>query len=140
MEDIGIRPSSVDLLVTTTVESVASRREQVELWLARYEARCKELQKNLTEAETTRNFLRLEHERVILVQRLQDGDVVRVVCTVCKGTGLKPTDVSSGQIHRKSAFESIGDAVLTRPTEIEAKDRCLGCEGRRYQLMERYRG
>ena len=138
---MGIRPASVDLLVNTSPESVASRRVTLEAHLATYNAKCEQLRTTLDAAETTRKFLQQEHDNVVLVQQLQSGELVRVICAACKGSGLKPTDVTSGQLHRKSAFETVGEAVvpIRSPLEVDPKDRCPACEGKRYQLMERYR-
>lgn len=139
---IDVRPISVDILVTQVEDQVAQRRVRIEGHLKTYGEQCDRLRASLQAAESMFKFLQQEHANVVLVQRLQAGDVVRVVCTGCQGTGLKPTDVTSGQIHRKSAFETVGDTqrvkVLT-PMEADPKDRCTVCEGKRYQLMERYR-
>ena len=141
-DDIDVRPVPVDLLVTQTPVLVLDRRARIEGHLTTYRVRCERLQGELKIAEGVYKFLQQEYANVILVQRLQAGDVVRVVCTGCQGTGLKPTDVTSGQIHRKSAFETVGDTQRVKtltPMEADPKDRCTVCEGKRYQLMERYR-
>jgi Zn finger protein HypA/HybF involved in hydrogenase expression len=141
MEDLGVRPTSVDLLVTLPEADIASRRTILEVQLANYNTKCEELKTVLAAAETTRQCLQQEYDNVLLVQQLQSGEIVRVICPACKGSGLKPTDVTSGQLHRKSAFEGVGETVNPmRPREVDPKDRCPACEGKRYQLMERYRG
>jgi len=141
MEDLGVRPASVDILVTVPPADVASRRAIIEKHLVTYNEKCEQLRTALTDAEKTQHFLQQEHINVILVQQLQSGEIVRVVCPVCKGGGLKATDVTSGQLHRKSAFENVGETVVPMQSslEVDPKDRCPACEGRRYQLMERYR-
>lgn len=141
MEDIGVRPASVDILVTVPAEDIASRRVTLETQLGVYNEKCTQLRTALTAAETTQRCLQQEYDNVILVQQLQSGELVRVICPVCKGSGLKPTDVTSGQLSRKSAFETVGETVtqIKSPLEVNAKDRCPACEGKRYQLMERYR-
>ena len=141
MDDFGIRPASVDMLVTMPVEDIALRRVTLETHLVTYNEKCTQLRTALEAAETTRVCLQQEHDNVILVQQLQSGELVRVVCAACKGSGLKPTDVTGGRLHRQSAFETVGVTVtaIKSPLEVNPKDWCPACEGKRYQLMERYR-
>ena len=50
MEDLGVRPSSVDMLVTLPAEDIAVRRATIETHLVTYSEKCTYLQTALTAA------------------------------------------------------------------------------------------
>jgi hypothetical protein len=138
---VDIRPTSVDILVTLSTESVAVRRQRAEELVALFDQRCAALRATLERDAAVHRFLVQERDNAILVQRLQEGIVVRVVCQRCKGSGFRPSDVLSGQLNRKSAFETIGEPVKRlEPIEAPEAERCEECGGKRWVLMERYCG
>jgi len=134
---VNVQPMLVDTLVTFEEAQLASRRESIEGSLVVYEERCTELEEELKQSQHTLSVLRREHDNVILAQKLKLGDVVRVVCPTCKGSGQSPDDVTSGRV-RGSAFE--GAALGGEPKLQDTRDRCKMCSGNRYVIYERFKG
>lgn len=138
---VDLRPVVVDKLVTLPAEAITQRLQRAEELVAHFDRRCADLRAALETAQVTYRFLVQERDNAILVQKLQAGIVVRVVCPSCKGSGLKPSDVLSGQVHRKSAFESVGETVRhIEPSEMPETERCTECGGKRWVLMDRFCG
>lgn len=141
MADLDVRPINTDRLVRFTAAELSSRRTRIEAHLEDYEARCMTLKEDLEASERIVHFLQGERASVELAGRLQREEVVRVVCPQCKGSGMKPTDTTGGQIHKKSAFESItAPASSMLQPAIDPKDQCRECHGEKWVLMERYKG
>jgi hypothetical protein len=138
---VDLRPLAVDKLVTLPAEAVVQRRQRAEELVAHFEQRCADLRVRLEEAQTLYRFLVQERDNAVLALRLQANEVVRVICPTCKGSGLKPTDVLAGQIHRKSAFETVGEPVRRiEPSDVPETERCSACGGKRWVLMDRFCG
>lgn len=137
MDDIDIRPVMVDQLTQFASQDLAIRLTRIEVLLQVYLLRRADADENLQRLKELCSFLEAEKVKVELAQRLQTGDVVRVVCPDCRGSGLKPTDVTSGRIQTGSAFETVHAPVV--PTD-DPRLQCGKCEGRKWVIMERYRG
>ncbi len=133
--DVKVQPVPVDTLTTLGDDALATRRKTIEVGVEAYEESCKELEETLAQRQHILGVLRREHDNVILAQKLKSGDVVRVVCPTCKGSGQKPDDVTSGRV-RGSAFESVGG----EPTLQDTRDKCKMCSGNRYVIYDRYKG
>ena len=138
LNDIDIRPVPIDKLTDLKETELSSRRTRIEAHVSQYETHIAELEETLERCKEIYTFLQRERDAVILAQKLQSGDIVRVVCPTCQGTGMKPTDVLSGRIKQSgSAFES----KKAKPSrEIDPALRCTDCEGKRWLLMDRFKG
>lgn len=138
--EVDIRTVPVDRLATFEEAALQSRRTRLEYLLAQYAERVESTQKALDAEQKLYAFLQREHNHVVLAQRLAKGDVVRVVCPACKGSGMKAADVLSGQIstNRGSAFEGVGGPVGA--PQIDERNRCPECKGQRWQIMDRFKG
>jgi molybdopterin converting factor small subunit len=136
-QDIDIRPVHVDRLVTFNDTELESRQARIEELRDEYEKEVSNLRTRLEDAEKVHRFLLAEHELVVLARKLKCGDVVRVVCSSCAGTGVKPDDVTSGRIRTPSAFETVGPAGPPKP---DPKSMCSQCEGKKWVLMDRFKG
>jgi hypothetical protein len=137
LDDIDIRPVMVDQLTQFASQDLAARLTRIETLLQTYLLRRADADENLRRLNELCSFLEAEKAKVELAQRLQTGDVVRVVCPDCRGSGLKPTDVTSGRIQTGSAFESVRAPVQP---ENDPRLQCGKCEGKKWIIMERYRG
>jgi len=135
--DIDIRPMVVDQLTQFASQDLVLRLARIEVLLQDYLLRRADAEDNLKQLSDLCTFLESEKTKALLAQRLQTGDVVRVVCPDCRGSGLKPTDVTSGRIQTSSAFESVRAPVV--PTD-DPRLQCGKCEGKKWIIMERYRG
>jgi DnaJ-class molecular chaperone len=135
--DVKVQPVPVDTLTTLEDSAVAKRRETIERGIEAYEESCKELEETLAQRQHILEVLRREHDNVILAQKLKLGDVVRVVCPTCKGSGFSPDDVTSGRV-RGSAFE--GRNLGSEPQLQDNRDACKECSGNRYVVLERFKG
>lgn len=137
-KDIDIRPIVIDRLVEFTDTALASRIARIEELSQQYERDIEIVEKELTTARQVHQFLLAEHANARLADELRKGEVVRVICPECRGSGLKPTDVTSERIG--SAFEGIrGSGVSVDPTK-NFKLRCVKCEGKKWVIMQRYKG
>lgn len=137
--DIDVRPVAVDKLTSFDDEGLASRLARVDSLIQEYTTAVAQLETQLDRSKNLLRFLTEEREKVLLAQSLKKGDVVRVVCPTCKGSGMKPTDVTSGRISTGSAFEGIKGGVTKSPTD-DPRLRCPTCDGKKWVIMERYRG
>lgn len=141
MADIDVRPVGIDKLVKLPQASLASRAERIATLLTEYEEKCSVLKVQLEESQRITRFLHQEKDAVELAGRLQREEIVRVVCPTCKGSGMKPTETTGGQLHKKTAFETIGSTKApTKEPEIAPADRCTDCDGKKWTLMERFKG
>ena len=136
--DLNIRHVAVDKLTTFTNDALTKRRERLEELRVESRAEFTTLQDALTHAKENVEFIQSEYDNVLLAERLARGDVVRVMCPACTGTGMKPANVISGQVSKGSAFESVGKPP-TAPV-IDEQNRCTECKGQRWVIMERFRG
>lgn len=134
-DSVTIRAVPVDTLISFTKEELTKRQEQVEQQRDHTKERCDSLREELSHVTRLHAFLVQEYENAVLAQKLQRGDVVRVVCPVCKGSGMSPDDVTGGRI-RGSAFENIGDVQEV----TTASKPCKECEGKQWVLMDRFKG
>lgn len=141
-EFLHVMPMMVDQLVAFSAEDIKSRRDKLEIEWERITKEVDELQETLKTAVSHKEFVRQALDDVLLVQQLQKGTLVRVICTTCQGSGLKATDTTGGQLSRKSAFETIGNtpAKIASVKTVDEKDRCPTCKGKKYQVLERYIG
>lgn len=140
-EDIDIRPVLVDKLVAFTDQALEQRMARIVVLREEYQQRVVEQKEALERSERIFRFIEEEGEKAKLAQALKCGDVVRVVCPTCNGSGLKPVDATSGRIQRKSAFETIGkEPTQANPADIDPTERCVDCEGKRWILMDRFKG
>jgi molybdopterin converting factor small subunit len=138
-DDLDVRPIPIDKLATFSAKALEDRHLRIEELCEEYGQRVERLQADLTEAQRVLNYLLKEKENVDLAQKLARGDVVRVVCPTCTGTGMKPADVMSGHVVKTgSAFEQ-----TSRPTAapvIDERNRCTDCKGARWKIMDRFKG
>jgi hypothetical protein len=145
-KNVDIQPVVVDRLVTFTEEDLQARKMRIEVLLDEYQTRTSELDTQLTKMRETLQFLTVEHEAVVLAIKLKVGDVVRVTCTNCLGTGLKPADVTSGKFlagtlgRVGSAFEGSGGGAASTVPQQDPALRCTVCKGKKYQTLERFKG
>lgn len=141
MADIDIRPVPVDKLVTQSDVDLQNRYDRLLALDAEYAAKVDAFQKDLTEAQHIYRFIQKELANVKLAQQLARGDVVRVTCPTCKGTGMKPADVTGGRLFQQgSAFEQTRSSGVSVPPVIDERNRCPECQGQRWQIMERFKG
>lgn len=138
--DIDIRHVPVDKLAASADASLSAREARLVALREEYEVRITQLREALEEAERIADFLQREYDNVLLAQKLARGDVVRVVCPVCKGTGMRPSNVAGGQISKGTAFESVGASKTTQAPVIDEHNRCRECSGQRWVIMERFKG
>lgn len=141
--EIDVRPVPVDKLVEFTDLALTQRVERIGVLVKEYQQRITAEEEALKRTKSLFRFLEEEESKALLAVALKCGDVVRVICPVCKGSGLKPVDATSGRIQRKSAFETVGPAPRTQlpsPAEVDPTDRCKACEGKRWVLMDRFKG
>lgn len=136
---IDVRGVPVDKLATFSSEQLAARKAKIVALISAYESCVEDARKHQEKAEKGYTFVQQELVNVELAQQLAQGNVVRVICSTCRGTGLKPADVLSGQIaQRGSAFEGVGGAAAA--PVIDERNRCPVCKGLRWQIMERFKG
>lgn len=135
MDDIDIRPMGVDQLAEYNELSLAARKQRVEELLLQYSTTCDTLRTQLERADQVRSFLEDERKKIDLAEKLARGDMVRVICPECRGSGLRPLDVTSGRIQTASAFEKFQGP----PPDKDPRLQCLKCEGQKWLLMDRYR-
>lgn len=141
--DIDVRPVPVDKMAIFKDEELSSREARVAELLTAYTGYVDSLREELEETERNKDFLERESKHVKLAMLLKRGDLVRVICPSCKGSGMKPTDVTTGRVSNiaagsGSAFESVGNKS-TRP-EDDPHLQCPECKGMQWVIMERYRG
>jgi hypothetical protein len=139
MSDIDIKPVPVDKMATFPEANLEDRRARLTVLDEEYTGRVESLTVELEEARRVHAFIKTELANVDLAQKLARGDVVRVKCPACKGTGMKPADVMSGRVQHGSAFESSGTKTTAAPV-IDERNRCPDCKGQRWQIMERFKG
>jgi hypothetical protein len=135
MEDVDIRPMGVDQLAEFDESALATRKQRVEVLLLQYSNTCETLRKQLERADQVRTFLEDERNKIDLAEKLARGDMVRVICPECRGSGLRPLDVTSGRIQTASAFEKFQGP----PPDKDPRLQCPKCEGQKWLLMDRYR-
>lgn len=138
---IDIRPVHVDKLVSFKDDELSKRLARILVLLDYYTDYVVSLQSELTDTISLKDFLEKELKNVELAARLKKEDLVRIICPVCKGSGLKPTDTTSGRItpsRTNSAFETVGKKNIS--PEENPHLRCEHCKGAKYVIMERYRG
>jgi hypothetical protein len=138
--DIDIKPVTVDKMATWEARALESRLSRIEELLQEHRERAVSLQEALTDTQTLVSFLEKEHANTQLAQQLSENIVVRVVCPDCKGTGMRPANVTTGVVSQGSAFESVGKPVTTQTPVIDERNRCPGCKGQRWVIMERFKG
>jgi hypothetical protein len=138
--DIDIRHVPVDKLTTWTETSLESRRIQIVNIRAEYEAKFVTASKELTEVTKIAKFLEQEQIYIELALELTKGNVVRVNCPECKGTGMRPANVLSGQVSKGTAFEATGKPHAAKPSVIDEKNCCRECKGQRWVIMDRFKG
>ncbi|MGD9209142.1 MAG: hypothetical protein PVI90_00125 [Desulfobacteraceae bacterium] len=137
---IDVRQVPVDKLITFEMGALTSRVGRINTLLSAYIEYVSALQKELEETSSLKVFLEKELKKAELAVSLKKDDLVRVICPVCKGSGLKPTDVTSERIassRTNSAFESLGKRV-SHP-EDNPQLQCNRCKGMKYIIMERYK-
>ena len=135
--DVKVQPVPVDTLTTLADAALVARQATIKAGVEAYAESCKELEETLAQRQRILEVLRREHDNVILAQKLKFGDVVRVVCPTCKGSGQSPDDVTSGRV-RGSAFE--GRDLGSAPTLQDTRDKCKMCNGNRYVIYDRFKG
>jgi hypothetical protein len=138
--EIDIRPMVVDKLVNFTDHALSKRLARIHDLLEEYQVYIEDFSSQLEKCQQIFSFLEDEQSKGKLAQSLKRGDVVRVVCPSCKGSGLKPIDATSGRITRRSAFEAVGANKKLQPSEIDPSERCTECQGKRWILMDRFKG
>lgn len=136
--DIDIRPVPVDRLVTFDRGALVSRRDRLIALREEFQQRITSALTELAELETIMHLVESEYDSVVLAERLLNEDIVRVICPTCKGTGMRPSDVLSGQVRHGSAFEATGKANVA--PVIDERSRCKDCQGLRWIIMDRFRG
>ena len=138
--DIDVRPVPVDKLAAFKEEELSSRQARVVELLTAYTQYVEDLRSELEATERNKNFLEREFKNAELAVLLKRGDLVRVVCPSCKGSGMKPTDVTKGRVATAagSAFEKLGNKDAQ--PEDDPRLQCIECKGEKWVIMERYRG
>lgn len=136
--DLDIRHVPIDKLTVFTTDARVARRERLVELCAESQENLMALQDALNQAQKDVEFVQSEYDNVVLAEKLACGDVVRVMCPTCRGTGMKPANVISGQVSKGSAFESVGKPP-TAPV-IDEQNRCTECKGQRWVIMERFKG
>lgn len=139
--NIDIRPVTVDKLTLFKDEELAKRTARIITLLFCIEDNITRLQRELNEVLALKDFLEKELKNAELAILLKKDDLVRVICPVCKGSGLKPTDTTSGRItsnRTNSAFETLGKRNVL--PEEDPHLQCNHCKGAKYIIMERYKG
>lgn len=136
---MDIRHVGVDKLTQFSLSELTSRETRIREFLHMYEDDLEYLQKELGETQSVLSFIQDELKYVKLAIRLKDGDLVRVICPSCKGSGMKPTDVTTGRVvtTKRTAFESLGKQMNP---ERDPQLQCPECKGDKWILMERYQG
>jgi hypothetical protein len=137
--DIDVRPIPVDRLSTFEESALADRHRRLVAYVETYSQRVVSLCDELEEARRVLSFVEREKANAELAQQLIRGDVVRVICPTCDGTGMKPADVAGGRIHQGTAFESSKAATSDVPV-IDERNRCVDCTGQRWIIMPRFKG
>jgi len=141
--DIPVRHVPVHSLAHVMLpKDVEARRVVLEQAVEEWEGYVVECTTAKRHAQDTLAFLKRETENLEVSLKLRDGSLVRVVCSVCNGSGLKPTAVTSGVIQTKTAFQNIDQAPTTPPQvqEVDPIHRCAECEGKKWLIMQSYRG
>lgn len=139
--NIDIRPVTVDKLTLFKDEELAKRTTRIITLLSCFEDNITTFQRELNEVLALKDFLEKELKNAELAVLLKKDDLVRVICPVCKGSGLKPTDTTSGRItpnRTNSAFETLGKKKVF--PEENPHLQCDHCKGTKYIIMERYKG
>lgn len=139
--NIDIRPVTVDKLTLFKDEELTKRTARITTLLSYYDDCVISAQRELSEVIALKDFLEKELKNAELAALLKKDDLVRVICPVCKGSGLKPTDTTSGRItpsRTNSAFETVGKKNVL--PEENPYLQCEHCKGAKYIIMERYKG
>jgi len=136
--DTKVRPVSVDKLTDSSDAFLDDRKKRIEIEKKEVAEKLDVLRKEVVTLESLETFLKREYEHVTLAFQLKAGDVVRVKCPMCRGTGLKEFDATSGKI-KGSAFEHVGSPTINQPQDDPAQF-CTQCEGRKWILMDRFKG
>lgn len=137
-QEVDVRPVPVDKLMTLPETALEARIARVTVLLGEYEAHVNALLTDLETAQRTHGYLQKELAQTELALQLSRGDVVRVICPGCRGTGMLASDVLSGRVRQTgSAFES---APFKGPPVVEDRDKCKQCQGLRWVIMERFKG
>lgn len=142
-DGLDIRPLSVDRLVQDTEHNITDRRDRLLQWRDRGVRIVETAQAHLEKSKDVFEFVERELEGAELAIKLKRDDIVRVECPACKGTGLRPEDVTSGQYKQPStAFSTTTSTPRTqqKPTRPTEKQRCQTCEGKRWIIMTRFKG
>lgn len=139
--DVQVRPVAFDQLLCFPEVDLQNREGTLAKDLVKFAERLLLLKKRVETDETIHAFLVAEHEKVTTALKVKRDELVRVVCSVCKGTGTRAVDVLSGKI-RGTAFEGTGagGSVIVQNTTIDPMNACPACEGKRWQLMSRFKG
>ena len=145
--NLDVQPVGIDRLATFSEPDLQARKMRIEVLLAEFQTEVNTLETQLEKAREIFQFLTTELDAVTLAIRLKNGDVVRVTCTACQGSGLKAADVTSGkflvggQVRSGSAFEGLsGGSASSSAPQLDPAQRCPVCQGKKYQVLERYKG
>lgn len=139
--DIPVRPVHFDKLVQFDEVDLQNREAYLADSVARIAERLATLKKRVVTEEQLHTFLVTEHQKVSTALKVKRDELVRVVCSKCGGTGLRSADAFSGKL-RGTAFEGTGagGSVIVQHDEIDPTNACPVCEGKRWQLMPRFKG
>jgi len=139
--DVNIRPVTFDRLIQLEEVELQNREGTLAESVVKFAARLDLLKKRVETDEKIHAFLVAEHEKVTTALKVKRDELVRIVCPTCKGTGVRTADVLSGKI-RGTAFEGTGagGSTIVQNAEIDPTNACPTCEGKRWQLMLRFKG
>lgn len=139
--DINIRPVTFDRLVQFEEVDLQNREGTLVEGVAKFANRIEALKRRVETDTKIHAFLVAEQDKVTTALKVKRDELVRIVCPTCKGTGMRTADVLSGKI-RGTAFEGTGagGSVIVQNVEIDPMNACPSCEGKRWQLMLRFKG
>jgi len=138
---VNVCPVAFDQLMQFEAADLQTREETLEKSVALFATRLEALKKRVETDEKVYAFLVAEHEKATTALKVKRDELVRIVCPICKGTGMRTADVLSGKI-RGTAFEGTGAGAssVVRSMEVDPMNVCSTCEGKRWQLMLRFKG
>lgn len=139
--DVPVCPTFFDQLLQLSEADLQLREGTLAESVAKFEERLSLLKKRVETDTRVHTFLVAEYEKVTTALKVKRDELVRVVCPTCKGTGMRVADVLSGKI-RGTAFEGTGagSSIIVQNAEVDPANACPTCEGKRWQLMSRFKG
>jgi hypothetical protein len=141
-DGLDVRPTPVDQLVNNPELTIQQRIDKLQSWKEKGTTIVETRKSQYEESQEVYEFIIRELEGAELALLLKRGVKVRVVCPDCRGTGMRPEDVTSGQYQKAGHAFSTGTATARteRTPVIPDTKKCLMCKGKRWMIMERFKG